>query len=226
MREGVLMKKSVYSVVLMDHVVQAIDALAARQGTSRSNLMNQILAEHVCCMTPEKRMQSIFSVMEEQMNQMFRIQMQASDAMLSMQSALRYKYRPTLRYSVELMREPTENQIGWLRISCRTQNQSLLKAMDAFFRFWIQLEQRYEPVCRQMEGMYEIAPGRMTRCLLRREELSTEETGHAISLYIHQFDELIQAYFSGIQEEYPAEMLKQKLEQRFSEQRQKQEVLI
>ncbi len=220
------MKKSVYSIVLMDHVVQAVDELAARQGKSRSNLINQILAEHVSCMTPEKRMQSIFSVMEAQMNQMFRVQMQASDAMLSMQSALRYKYRPTLRYSVELMREPTEHQIGWLRISCRTQSKALLEAMDDFFRFWIQLELRLDPVCGQLEGMYEIAPGRMTRCLLRCSEQSHEETGKAISLYIHQFDELIQTYFSGLQQGYPTELLRQKLTQRFTELKQEQEVLI
>lgn len=47
------MKKSVYSVVLMDDVVAAIDELAARQGTSRSNLINQILAKHLCCTTPK-----------------------------------------------------------------------------------------------------------------------------------------------------------------------------
>lgn len=220
------MKKSVYSVVLMDHVVEAIDLLAARQGTSRSNLINQILAEHVCCQTPEKRMQSIFSVMEEQMNRIFRVQMQASDAMLSVQSALRYKYRPTLRYSVELMREPAEHQIGWLRISCRTQSKALLEAMDEFFRFWIQVEMLENPVCRQREGMYEIAPGRLTRCLLRSSEQSAEETGNAISLYIHRFDEMIQAYFSGLQQGYPAELLRQKLVQQYQASVQKQDALV
>ncbi len=39
------MKRSTYSLILMDDVVAAIDRLAAQQGTSRSNLINQILAE-------------------------------------------------------------------------------------------------------------------------------------------------------------------------------------
>ena len=59
---GETVKRSTYSVVLMDDVVAAIDALAAQMGTSRSNLMNQILAEHVCCITPEKRMRSILNI--------------------------------------------------------------------------------------------------------------------------------------------------------------------
>ena len=48
------MKKSVYSLVLMDDVVKAIDDMAYKLNTSRSNLINQILAEHVSFKTPVK----------------------------------------------------------------------------------------------------------------------------------------------------------------------------
>ncbi len=58
------MKRSVYSLVLMDDVVEAIDRLAYAQNTSRSNLINQLLAEHVRFVTPEKRMRDIFSQVE------------------------------------------------------------------------------------------------------------------------------------------------------------------
>ena len=47
------MKKSVYSLVLMDDIVAAIDELAYSLQTSRSNLINQILAEKVALVTPE-----------------------------------------------------------------------------------------------------------------------------------------------------------------------------
>ena len=49
------MKRNAYSLILMDDVVAAVDRLAAQQGTSRSNLINQILAEHVCCTTPSSK---------------------------------------------------------------------------------------------------------------------------------------------------------------------------
>ena len=55
------MKKSVYSLVLMDDVVEAIDRMAYSMNTSRSNLINQILAERVSYVTPEMRMRDIFS---------------------------------------------------------------------------------------------------------------------------------------------------------------------
>ena len=55
------MQKSVYSLVLMDDVVAAVDRLAYREGTSRSNMINRILAEYTQLSTPEQRMQDIFS---------------------------------------------------------------------------------------------------------------------------------------------------------------------
>ena len=38
------MKKSMYSLMLADEVVKAVDELAAEHGTNRSNMINQILA--------------------------------------------------------------------------------------------------------------------------------------------------------------------------------------
>ena len=76
------MKKSVYSLVLMDDVVNVIDDMAYQMNTSRSNLINQILAEHVSYITPEMRMKDIFDCVRTMMDNHFQIQGQASDAML------------------------------------------------------------------------------------------------------------------------------------------------
>ena len=54
------MKKTVYSLVLSEDVVAEIDRLAYHNGTNRSNMINQILAEYVSYVTPEKKMQDIF----------------------------------------------------------------------------------------------------------------------------------------------------------------------
>lgn len=68
------MKKSVYSLVLMDDVVNAIDDMAYQMNTSRSNLINQILAEHVSYITPEMRMKDIFDCVRTMMDNHFQIQ--------------------------------------------------------------------------------------------------------------------------------------------------------
>ena len=59
------MSKSVYSIVLMDEVVEAVDRLAYEAGTNRSNMINRILAEYAQMATPEQRIQDIFSSIEE-----------------------------------------------------------------------------------------------------------------------------------------------------------------
>ena len=93
------MSKSVYSVVLMDDVVDAVDRLAYEAGTNRSNMINRILAEYVQLATPEQRMQDIFSsIMDAVSGQnALQLMLNASDAMLSMRSAIHYKYNPSMR---------------------------------------------------------------------------------------------------------------------------------
>ena len=135
------MNRSIYSLLLMDDVIQAVDQLAYAQNTSRSNMVNQILAEHLSVKTPEQRMRDIFEQIEALMVQQnaFQIQFQPSDAMLSVRTALAYKYKPTVRYSVELFRSDP-NVLGELRVSARTQNAGLLRMLDHFFRLWQKLE--------------------------------------------------------------------------------------
>ena len=172
------MKRSTYSLILMDDVVAAIDRLAAQQGTSRSNLINQILAEHVSCVTPEQQMRQIFACLTQQMNSAFRIQEQGSDAMLSILGSVQYKYRPTIRYSVELHREMHGEKVGILKISCRTQSQTLLNAIQQFFLFWVQLEQAYEGI--EIQELYQIESNRLTRRLRRHGISSNEALGTAV----------------------------------------------
>ena len=65
------MGKSVYSIVLSDEVVQAVDEMAYRMNTSRSNLINQLLAERVSLTTPEMRMREIFSLVGQALDSRF-----------------------------------------------------------------------------------------------------------------------------------------------------------
>ena len=50
------MKKEVYSLVLSENVVAAVDRMAKERGANRSDLINQILAEYVSYVTPAMRM--------------------------------------------------------------------------------------------------------------------------------------------------------------------------
>ncbi|HIY07961.1 MAG TPA: hypothetical protein H9680_01335 [Firmicutes bacterium] len=194
------MKKSVYSLVLMDEVVEAIDRMAYAMNTSRSSLINQVLADYASCVTPESRMKDIFSRVEELMQGVdtFQVQLQPSDAMLSIRSALRYKYKPTIRYSVELYRDARQ-VVGELRVTSRSQSQALLEVLDGFFHRWSQLEQGYlGPLFPGGQVPSQIGEGRFRRqFLLPREQdrQTNDQVAQAIAGYIRFFDRAMKVYF-------------------------------
>ena len=193
------MKKSVYSLVLMDSVVDAVDRLAAMNRTSRSNMINQILAEHISFQTPEMRMRDIFEQLEALLDsaEAFQMQPQPSESMLSVRSSLQYKYKPTVRYSVELLREPKDS-FGILKVSFRTQSAPLTAELRSFFLRWVELEKKYlagryrEPIRYTLDG------GKFSRTLMVPPEESyrgSEAVGAAIYQYISTFNEILTQYF-------------------------------
>lgn len=191
------MKKSVYSIVLMDDVIKAVDEQAYRIGTSRSNLINQILAEQLSCITPEMRMKNIFSTVTDMINTDFQIQENRSDSLITLRTALQYKYRPTINYKVELARSP-QDYIGTLRVQIRTQSSSLIGLFNNFFVYWMELEMKF---LKQYTNEYacDLSSGFFMRYLFNFSEMSNEETGKAIYSYIKLLDKAIKLYFSAPQ---------------------------
>lgn len=194
------MKKTLYSLMLSDDVVREIDALAHRYGTNRSNLINQILAEHVDLVTPERRIRDIFSQMESLLlGDRELVPHVAPNAMsMSLKSSLQYRYRPTVKYSVELFRDHS-GALGELSVVFRTQSAELLEAMEQYFAVLKSIED--ELVAPHIPGGidYALYGGRFTRsiCLPGKTNYSTEAIAAAISAYIRLFDGLMKAKLAG-----------------------------
>lgn len=194
------MNKSVYSLVLSDEVVEAVDRLAYSMRMSRSALINSLLAEAVSYTTPEKRISGIFGAIGQMMDDGFLIREQPSDAMLSIRSALKYKYKPVIRYGLELYRS-FEKTIGQLKVSFRTQSEQLKANLTEFLKLWAEFENTYV-VKFFPEGIsYTIDDGRFTRTFrlpVEQEHRTDEELARAIAEYIKMFDEILKIYFANI----------------------------
>lgn len=190
------MNKSVYSLVLTDDVVAEVDRMAYELNTSRSNMINQVLAEYVSYVTPEKRMRQVFDRIENLLvsGDMFQMLLQPSDSMFSLRSALSYKYNPTIRYSVELYRDMSP-LVGELRVSVRSQNSVLHLTMLQFFKLWTKIEQSYVG-----HTEYAVEDGRYTRRFRAREGIKEDYAalGEAIAGYIRLFDRAINTYFENL----------------------------
>ena len=195
------MKKNMYSLILAEDVVNAIDKLAEEENTNRSNLINEILAEYVSVTTPEKRINDIFHGIEDLFRQLTgqQVYYQQHDNTLSIKSALEYRYRPTIRYEVELYRAQG-GTVGELKVNFRTQSPQLLNRLTEFFALWTTLEELY--VARYFEGAeinYTLDETRWTRTLKvpRNTLYGQVELSRAITDYVRTFDRLMKKRLSG-----------------------------
>lgn len=204
------MNKSLYSLMLMDEVVDEIDKLALRLNTNRSNLVNQILAEYVSVSTPEKQIDSIFRRMEELIGSSPELVPLVTPNQLSMsvKSSLQYKYRPTVRYVVQLYRTP-EKAIGELTVNFRSQSPSLLNNMASFFVLWKRLEDNYASYYFEPGALrYELSSSKFVRTIAvpKGRRYTEEELSKAISDYVTAFDKIMKRYLAGMLTERDLEM--------------------
>lgn len=190
------MKKTLYSLMLNEEVVREVDILAHRLGTNRSNLINQILAEYVNYTTPERRINDIFSAIEQMLRPSRELvpYFAPNAPTMSMKSSLEYKYRPTVKYEVELYRSK-EKSLGELSVVFRTQSASLIAALTEFFRVWKRVEDVF---IADKNISYTLYDGKFVRSISMPEgECTAEELAKAISEYIQLFDRAMKNYLSG-----------------------------
>lgn len=182
--------------MLSDSVVEAVDDMARAAGLSRSAMINQILAERVAYTTPEMRLKEVLSAMQRSMNECFYLMEQPSAGTLSCRTALKYRYKPTVRYSVEIFSQGGK-KAGELKVSFRTQNVQLINDLIGFFRCWAALEQKHISVRLSQDILYTIDNGRFTRTLnMPREDISDELLGQAVADYMAMFDLAMKEYFA------------------------------
>lgn len=192
------MKKTLYSLVLNDEVVREVDALAHRMGTNRSNLINQILAEYVNYTTPEQRINEVLSAIEQLMAPSRELVpfFSPNSYSMSLKSSLEYKYRPTVKYEVELYRGAGES-IGELTVLFRTQSMALIQGMTDFFRLWKQIEDAHLQPLIGTKIDYALYEGKFVRSIAAPDkDCSTQELASALSDYITLFDKLLKGYLA------------------------------
>ena len=193
------MKKTLYSLMLNDEVVREVDALAHRLGTNRSALINQILAEYVNYTTPERRINDVLSAIDQLMRPTRDLVplFVPNASSLSLKSSLEYKYRPTVKYEVELYRGGEES-IGSLSVVFRTQSAALIQAMTEFFRLWKRIEDAHLYPLTGARIDYALYDGKFVRSIAAPDrDCSTDELAAALSEYIQLFDKLMKNYLTG-----------------------------
>lgn len=192
------MKKALYSIVLNEDVVREIDILAHKSGTNRSSLINKILAEYVNYVTPEQRICEILSEVERLTSASRELVPFFSPNSLSMslKSSLEYKYRPTVKYEVDLNRA-SDGSLGTLSVVFRTQSEYLIARMTEFFKLWKRIEDAYLAQIIGHTASYALYDGKLVRSVLMPDGVTgAEELAKAITDYVELFDMLMKGYLS------------------------------
>ena len=188
-----------YSLMLSEEVISEIDLLAEREGTTRSHLVNEILADYVSVVTPEKRITDVFRQIESlfENNENFPVYYANHDNTLSIKSALSYRYRPTLRYEVELYRVAGDHY-GELKVNFRTPSPELLTRLTEFFRLWQKMEEIYDTALFNRRIEYSLDECKWTRSLSFKKSgnYNTDDLGKEISNYVKVFDKMLKKYLS------------------------------
>lgn len=192
------MGKSVYSFVLSDDIIQAIDEKGMQNGYSRSALVNKVLAEYAQLPTSEERIEEIFQGMLQafEADQYLTGSLSSGGKVFLLQSTLCYKYKPTISYRVNLFHEQVD-EIGILKISLRSQNTQLIENMARFTNFWALLEKQYLPSTPK-NNLYSVSNPKYTRTLRypSKVALSENETALLIEKYIRLFNDSLKLFFN------------------------------
>lgn len=192
------MKKSVYSLVLMEKVVDEIDKKAYQLNTNRSNLINSILAEYVSLVTPQDVNVKILERVKKQISnsQNFIIQNKEGQASLSLKSALSYKYNPIVKYSIELY-DGVLDILGCVKVSIRTQNNELVSVLNEFFDTFTEVEKSYIDFGDVV--IHTVDNGKLKRrFVMPNSEIKEDQIGDAIALFVENLDNCLKDYFNNI----------------------------
>ena len=193
------MKKTLYSLMLDPGVVAEIDYLARRSGLTRSGLINEILADYVQVLTPERRINQVLQEVEQLLEGSRQLAPYFAPNTMSMsaKSSLTYKYRPTVKYEVELYRSHNGNS-GELSVVFRTQSAELIDAMTNFFCLWKQVEDSWFTAHGLVPRQYQLYPGKFVRSIhIDGGGLGTEAAAQSIADYVQSFDTLLKSYLAG-----------------------------
>ncbi len=197
------MGRSVYSLILTDEIVEEIDKLAYRENTNRSNMINSILAQYVSISTPQDRMKEIFNVLGNliEKNDVYKIEPTNAKGSFVIKSAMRYKYNPIIKYCVELYKD-TSLHYGCIKAFIRTQNLTLINAMNSFFEIFEAVEREYIDFNSVRNvNFHNISNGKLVRQFIinSASKLDDKAVGEGISSYIDNLDNSIKTYFKCIE---------------------------
>lgn len=200
------MQKNMYSLILSEPVIERIDQIAYQKGISRSQLIDQLLAQEVGLHTPEQKMRMVIEQVANIIQDQTPLQVKVRSDMGGMQFAsyLRYKYNPGIRYHVEFQNQ-NGHLVGVLKVFSRSTSEDLLMHLSDFFRIFTVIDTaRFQefyriPVSIQLS---QESSNKFARVLvssqMSMDDADPQLVAEYLSNYIMMLDEALRCYFTNL----------------------------
>lgn len=196
------MKKSIYSLVLLDDVVEAVDQLAYRKNTNRSQLINDLLAERLGLLTPRQQVMHVMERISDMVgNEQIQVKSKNDYGSLQFGTFIKYKYKPSIRYSFEFNVSNEHERYAVLKIQSRSKSEELNKHLDRFFSAMCYIDQKRFPEIYQREIINKThvnSNNRFSREFLRGiplDKVDDEAVAEYLSCYLLMMDHALNYYF-------------------------------
>lgn len=200
------MKSSIYSLVIQDDLIRRIDEIAVNKGMSRSQMINEVLAEYLGISTPEYKINKIMDfICSEFLNtQNIRMISNNKGSSIKLKTNIRYKYNPQLQFMLEL-KGKNKNKLATLKIQSRTQSEDFLKYLIEFFYILTEIEKYMDIGFRRNRikvGHFVVDGNRFYRDFYydwTSDKYSAEKLSRFLINYINMIDEAIGVYFDNLE---------------------------
>lgn len=186
------MGKSLYSLILSDDVVEAVDRAAMLGGTNRSAMVNRILAEYLAVETPEEKIGKIIENICGMLSGDYLTSRSPGQSAMMVKTSFAYRYRPTVRYDIRLVND-VPGRIE-MNVTIRTQSDELIALVSEFFAVWIRAEAAVSP-SRTGAVRYSVSGCRLTRT--SAADKSDPDIAGSVTRYVRLFDSMMKAYIAG-----------------------------
>lgn len=201
------MKKSVYSLMLFDEIVDEIDKIASEENLNRSQIINDILAEHLGLITPEQKIQRILDNLNKTIGKELSVKSCIKNSSIRFGKNIDYKYKPIINYTYEFI-GPVDNKFAVLKISSRSKSTELNNLFEEFFNCLSNLEQRnsfHIGIKPEKKSKHKfIREFRLEGCIKR----DLNEVTDFLINYLLMLDEALEVFFSLQGEDFDEELQK------------------
>lgn len=196
------MSKQIFSLVLSEQVIEKVDREALIKGSNRSQIINDLLCESFGVWTPDLKMNQVMDLMSDALKEVETLQMVSATHgnTLQLRTTVSYKYKPKLKYVVE-MSGKSHPVMAQLKIYSRTTSEPFLQCLVMFFGYLTDFEETVTASINHREvrsSGYSYEDNRFIKqflCDWTHSSVEAEAISSYLSNYIQFLDESIKMFF-------------------------------